>query len=141
MRRSTWLLVPLLFLATAIVAFVLHPDPAGIGTHRQLGLPACWMRALTGWPCPSCGLTTSFAQLANGNLRLAFAAHPLGPPLFALFAWGSVCSLLEFRGKTTAFGALLNGRHFAWVGGGLALFMLVWLGRLVYGSGILPIPV
>src|SRR5438132_6029980 len=35
-------------------------------THMQLGLPPCNFRILTGLPCPSCGMTTSFALLVRG---------------------------------------------------------------------------
>ena len=34
-----------------------------MGTHQQLGLPPCNFVTLTGYPCPACGMTTSFALL------------------------------------------------------------------------------
>jgi hypothetical protein len=60
------------------VAAWLEPAAAGIGTHRQLGLPACTWPALMGIPCPSCGMTTAFALAADGRLIDAFHAQPLG---------------------------------------------------------------
>lgn len=132
MRRFWWLLIPLAFLLTAVVAWLLIPDPSGMGTHRALGLPECWFHTLTGKPCPSCGLTTSFVHLMHGNIRLSFKSHPLGPVIFALFAWASALSLLEFRGRKTVLDSLLRGHHFKWVGGGSALFMAVWAGRLLW---------
>jgi hypothetical protein len=64
------------------VSRTLTPDARGFGTHEQLGLPACAFFAWTGIPCPTCGLTTSFAHCARGELSAAFEAHALGPLLF-----------------------------------------------------------
>jgi Protein of unknown function (DUF2752) len=62
----------------------LEPSPAGHGTHVQLGLPPCGFLALTGLPCPGCGLTTSFVHLLRGELSAAALANPLGIPLCLL---------------------------------------------------------
>jgi hypothetical protein len=61
----------------------LDPDPRGFGTHTQLGLPRCAFQWLTGLPCPACGLTTSFAHLARGEIRAALHANAFGVLLFA----------------------------------------------------------
>jgi hypothetical protein len=53
-------------------------------THLQLGLPPCTFRALTGVPCPSCGMTTSFALLMHGDLENSLRANAVGT-LLALF--------------------------------------------------------
>jgi hypothetical protein len=68
------------------VARALQPDASGIGTHLQLGLPRCGFLALTGLPCPACGLTTAFAHMARLEITAAFSAHWLGPALFGLTA-------------------------------------------------------
>jgi hypothetical protein len=57
----------------------LQPDPRGYGTHEQLGRPPCAILRLTGRPCPSCGLTTSFAWFVRGNLARSWQANPSGP--------------------------------------------------------------
>jgi hypothetical protein len=61
-------------------------------THLQLGLPPCTFRSLTGMPCPSCGMTTSFALLIHGDLENSLRANAVGT-LLALFGlavipWG-----------------------------------------------------
>jgi hypothetical protein len=61
-----------------LVAARLEPDPAGLGTHTQLRLPPCGFDAATGLPCMSCGMTTSFAHAANGDLISAFLVQPMG---------------------------------------------------------------
>lgn len=66
------------------LARYLSPDPNGLGTHQQLGLPKCLFYAITHIPCPSCGLTTSFSHIMHGNFLDAFMVHPLGPLLFLL---------------------------------------------------------
>jgi hypothetical protein len=38
----------------------------------------CPMRALTGVPCPLCGMTTSVEESVRGHLSNAFAANPAG---------------------------------------------------------------
>ncbi|MCS7209841.1 MAG: DUF2752 domain-containing protein [Fimbriimonadales bacterium] len=60
------------------IGWYLRPDPAGHGTHQQLGLPPCTIFYLTGRPCPSCGLTTSVSAIMHGQLALAWRANPIG---------------------------------------------------------------
>lgn len=72
----------LIILGLVGVAFWLHPGNRLYGTHRQLGLPPCAFYVLTGIPCPSCGLTTSFSLMVHGRFLRAFQAHYFGPLLF-----------------------------------------------------------
>lgn len=67
------------------VGLAMTPDPTGHGTHQHLGLPPCPSVLLFDRPCPGCGLTTSWTALLHGHIAEAFAAHPLGPPLYAVF--------------------------------------------------------
>ena len=60
------------------VAVYLSPSPAGHGTHQQLGLPACNFMVATGYPCLSCGMTTSFSHAVRGELISSFLAQPFG---------------------------------------------------------------
>lgn len=82
LSRTVWLA----WLATAVsvlaTAAVLAPDAAGHGTHTQLGLPPCGFLLATGWPCPGCGLTTSFAHMVRLEVVGATAANPFGVMLF-----------------------------------------------------------
>lgn len=75
------------FLGILVLSAWLKPDPSGHGTHVQLGLPPCAMLQTTGYPCPSCGMTTAFAHAARGDLLNAARAQPMG----ALLALG--CSI------------------------------------------------
>jgi hypothetical protein len=75
-------------------------NPRKMATHTQLGLPPCNMVTLVGKPCPSCGMTTSFALLAHGDIKNSVKANWVGTLLagywFALIPW-SIYSAI--RGK------------------------------------------
>ena len=72
----------LLAFGTILLSFVLPmPDPLGKIDHVQ---EVCIFHALTGLPCPLCGLTRSFVSLSHGHLLQAFLWHPAGPILFFL---------------------------------------------------------
>ena len=60
----------------------LVPSPEGMGTHRQLGLGPCVVLTLTGIPCPMCGMTTTFALMADGRVGEALLNQPFGVVLF-----------------------------------------------------------
>src|SRR5690349_23695282 len=87
-RGGRWLLVgwSLFLLGGFALAFSLSPDPRGFGTHQRLGLPPCTTRALFGIPCPSCGMTTSFANFVRGRFLQAARANTSGLLLAAVCA-------------------------------------------------------
>src|SRR5262245_6202429 len=77
-----------------------HKDgqPRTMETHRQLGLPPCTFKAVTGLPCPSCGMTTSFALLMHGDVLNSLWANPVGTLLavfcLALIPWSLASAYL-----------------------------------------------
>ncbi len=52
--------------------------------------PGCPLRALTGVPCPLCGMSTSVEATLQGDLGQALAANPMGLVAVALAAWALV---------------------------------------------------
>ena len=84
LTRVFWVVAGLGSWAVLGIAAWLRPDPRGFGSHQQLGLPPCTFEALTRIPCPGCGLTTSFTNMAHAHVIDAFAAHLMGPPLFLI---------------------------------------------------------
>jgi hypothetical protein len=66
-------------------------------THRQLGLPECSFKWLTGKPCPSCGMTTSFALFVRGDvvnsLRANFAGTILATVCLIAIPWALASAL------------------------------------------------
>ena len=96
--RFLWALLGLGAASVLGLSCYLTPNPSGHGTHVQLGLPPCGFLWLTGLPCPACGLTTSFAWVAHGDLHASLRAHPLGLPLFLIVALAiPVCVVGAFR--------------------------------------------
>jgi hypothetical protein len=77
--------------AVLVVARGLEPDPRGFGTHTQLGLWPCSFKAATGRPCPTCGMTTSFAWFARAEPARSWRANPAGsllaPTCLVMIPW------------------------------------------------------
>lgn len=92
------------------IAAWLHPNPAGVGTHRQLGLEGCVVLTLTGVPCPMCGMTTTFALMADGRLLDALANQPFGVVLFLATMGGLVVGFWDLISARGAWRGVL-----AWV--------------------------
>jgi hypothetical protein len=65
-------------LALLLTAATLQPADAGHGTHTQLGLPPCTWAVAFDRPCITCGMTTSFAHAAEGDLLTAATIQPFG---------------------------------------------------------------
>src|SRR5579859_2102422 len=79
------------------------PDgtPLRMETHRQMGLPPCTFYSWTGgYPCPSCGMTTSFSLLMHGDVANSLKANAVGT-LLALFWLGLIpwCLISSLRGQ------------------------------------------
>ncbi|RMF84210.1 MAG: DUF2752 domain-containing protein [Planctomycetota bacterium] len=104
------------------LAAYLKPAPSGVGTHCQLGLGQCGMLATTGLPCPTCGMTTAFANTVRGRLGAAFLAQPTG----MILALATMAALL-LSAWTVVVGRL--PRDGAWIPGPYAtcLTLLVLL--------------
>jgi hypothetical protein len=84
-------LIVVFFLATRIYPY--NPDGSArrMSTHTQLGLQPCTMAQVLGIPCPSCGMTTSFALLMRGDVVHSLQANCVGTLLavfcLALIPW------------------------------------------------------
>lgn len=84
-------------IAAAAVAAVglLHLD--------QLELPVCIFKAVTGWPCLTCGATRAFARLYALDPLGAFAMNPLAVAGgLALVPWALADVALMPRGRALA---------------------------------------
>jgi hypothetical protein len=92
-RLRLWVRLGLVLIVTGLVAvfavaIVLNPFKDGRvwlqETHTQMGLPPCTFKVLTGLPCPSCGMTSSFALLMHGDPWNSVRANFVGT-LLAIF--------------------------------------------------------
>ena len=74
----TALLVAAAMFGVLAIAVSLKPSRSGVGTHQGLGFQGCDFLTRTGLPCPSCGMTTSFAWFVRGNWIASFYVQPMG---------------------------------------------------------------
>lgn len=106
--------------------------PYSQATHTQLGMPPCNMMLLYGKPCPSCGMTTSFALLAHGDVVNSLKANWVGTLMAAfwlgLIPWGLYGAI---KGRVVW---VRNLELFLTVSVGVVLFLMVarWLWVLVF---------
>jgi len=90
--------------------------------------PSCMFLRLSGYPCPTCGMTRSVMALAHFHFSESIRMNLLGPAFVAGFAlwWGN--SLYEMRTNRTT-------RLTAFIQRNLAKLFFAGLGILVlYGS-------
>jgi hypothetical protein len=124
-------------LTTALV-LAASAQVALIGLHLP-GWP-CAFRAVTGLPCPGCGMSRSVAALVSGHWREALAWHAFGPLAVAVAALMVVAALLpapsrhRLAERVSAFerrtgSALLLA----------AALLLYWTLRLLYTPLALPL--
>ena len=61
-----------------VLAIYIKPEERGLGSHEQLGMAQCGFYERSGYPCPTCGMTTAFAHVVRGQLVRAFVVQPAG---------------------------------------------------------------
>lgn len=134
--RLAWAVLFAIPTAVVITAALLTPDPHGHGTHTQLGLPPCGFLVFTGFPCPGCGLTTSFSHMVRFQLPSAFLANPFGVVLFlATFATIPLAAVGFVRGWAVV--PTLDRLHAEKIAIVLAVLSLVtWVIRLVIEASV-----
>ena len=127
-------------LRRALIAFVL----AGLAALAiAFEVPVCPTATLFGVPCPGCGLTRATLALLHGDVRRAFAFHPLVFVLAPLYFGALGAAAVSFvRGPSAA-------RRRTWFtrrGVTVALWILlaivlgVWIARF-FGAFGGPVPV
>ncbi|MFH1465987.1 MAG: DUF2752 domain-containing protein [Pseudomonadota bacterium] len=111
----------------------MEPAAAGVGTHQQLGLGTCTMLQLTGYPCPMCGMTTTFTLAMHGRLLDALLCQPFGLALFSLTVATALVALLELvapRRRWRRFWDWLGLKE-GWIAGALLLGLLLgWVHKI-----------
>lgn len=74
-------------------AFVTNPD-------RPLPFDVCLWKTLTGWSCPTCGMTRALCHALHGDWSGSLNLHPAGPlALAALVGWAAWSALEAWRGQ------------------------------------------
>jgi hypothetical protein len=129
--RIGYLMIFLLSVTMLVIARLLQPSSRGVGTHEQLGLPPCPFLYLTGIPCPSCGLTTSFAYAARLEFFSSLIAQPFGLIIFFLTIFAIPLSLFLSRRRIT-WSELMQARivnRLIYVA--IALYALSWFYKII----------
>lgn len=132
-ERLAFAVVACILLAVIGTAAWLTPDPTGVGTHQQLGLPGCTLLTVFGIRCPACGMTTSWAHTLDGNFVSGMKANFSGFLLCGI-SLASVPAFLWFA----FFGKKWNGVPFGTIFAGLLVSVVLisvaeWLIRLAVG--------
>ena len=121
---AAWLAPCVALLATSAW---LTPRSAGYGTAAQLNLPDCSALVTSGYPCPTCGMTTSMAAMAEGRVGLAWRSHPFGIALFiAVAAWAVAAAWQLISGR-----AVLDRAKLRW------WYILVAIAGCLAGWGVM----
>jgi Protein of unknown function (DUF2752) len=88
------------FVATRVQPYAADGTALKQASHQSLGLPACRFKEMTDLPCPSCGMTTSFALLVRGDVGNSLRANWVGSGLAVfcalLIPW---CIASSIRGR------------------------------------------
>lgn len=116
-RLWVLLAVPAFLLAALVVAVL----PVG-------WLPRCGFRALTGWPCATCGGTRAMRLLAEGDVGAAWRLQPLWVALLGIAALLTPYAAAVAAGWMSPIRLGLTRRE-RWIALGIAaaLVMLNWL--------------
>lgn len=130
------------FAATTWVAswtLQVGPDPQWVylPSGERFG-ETCLMLAVTGLPCPQCGMTRAFVLAAHGDLWTAFLRNPAGLALFLWISFGGVLGAVRLAVSRVRLARVPHEVVVGW-----SLFWLVGLYLIPYGLrlvGINPLP-
>lgn len=126
----------LLALGTGIILGLsawLSPDPQGHATHLQLGLSPCTILSATGYACPMCGATTTFALWAHARPLDALVNQPFASLLFwmTLGTFGiSVAELLDPRRRWERLLTRLAPYETLLVGAFVVFLLISWVYKI-----------
>lgn len=136
-RVGRWTRIMLLVIGAALAAvfttaLCINPynadgTPRTMATHLQIGLPPCSFAVLSGKPCPSCGMTTSFALLVRGDVPASLRANWVGTLLATLWATLLVWSVASGLAGRTFF--IPRGRGELVLTMVVGCFLVLMLGR------------
>ena len=117
----------------------LSPRVAGYGTHLELGLPACSFLVRYHYPCPTCGMTTSMANMAHGRIAAAWHAQPFGVAMFVAAVVLGVLGAVELASAYPVLTAIRP--RWWWIPTALAALLAAWGWKIADGlmRGQLPL--
>jgi len=137
-ERFCWAVVLACVLSVLALAAWIEPSPRGVGTHEQIPffggrLQPCGFLLATGYPCPSCGYTTTFAHAMHGHLLKAATNQPFGFLVFLVTCLTVPASALGAVG-----GVSFSRLSDAWPWKRIALaIILLWLAAWAYKIAVM----
>lgn len=98
--------------------------------HLRNAQSFCPVKMLTGFPCPSCGITKSIVYFYQGDILTSISYHILGPAVVFFCVFTLVLLLMEIKTKKEYFNQYLYSRKTAYA---LAIFIGIYhIIRLFY---------
>jgi hypothetical protein len=98
--------------------------------HLKTDQSFCPLKMLTGFPCPSCGITKSMVYFYEGNLLKSILYHVLGPAVIFFCLFIIILFSIELKTGKDYFKKYFYNRKLAY---GLAIFLAVYhIIRLIY---------
>ena len=116
------ILIPTAALAAIGIAYIYF-------RQHVFSLPDCLIKRITGFPCPSCGLTRSVYALIHFRFLNSFMLHPLPvlASIFLLAVWLNALVNLFARKHDKAF-----PKPFIWYYSILTIVIIFWLKEIVF---------
>lgn len=123
--RSSWEWIISAGAGAVLTASFLLPREKPLGD-----LQLCAVKAISGYPCPSCGITRSMVEIGHGDVGRALSFHPLGPALFAVLLVLVAVPILPTSTRDWLHTLSLSPRVAVAV---VAVIVATWAVRLVLG--------
>ena len=104
---------------TLVIPFVLWLQNSNHSLEKKQSF--CPLKATTGFPCPSCGITKSIVYFYDGNLLKSLSFHLFGPLVVGFCIFIIVLFLVEIKTNKTYFREWFYNRKLAYY---LAIFLI-----------------
>jgi len=102
-----------------------------------LFLNVCTFKAVSGFPCPGCGLTRSIISISHLHLLKAFRLNPMGFPIYSVILFLSAYNFLPKAVRERVDRFLIRHERI-WAIAGLsavALLIIIWIFRMIVVRG------
>lgn len=104
---------------TLVIPFVLWLQNSNNSLDNKQSF--CPLKATTGFPCPSCGITKSIVYFYDGNVLKSLSFHLFGPLVVGFCIFMIVLFLVEIKTNKTYFREWFYNRKLAYY---LATFLI-----------------